>query len=132
MEQQQQLNDVAPCSSLAVDSILRIGTAGAIWGLCTGPHETRKLGLTGITQVSYVAKAASKCSFQCGLAAGVFSITHCGIERYRRKKDWVNALIAGGVAGAAVAAGTRSWTQVIWMAALVSIFSTAADYSKAD
>lgn len=42
----------------------------------------------------------------------------------------VNPLIAGAVAGAAVAAGTRSWTQVVGMAGLVSAFSVAADYSK--
>ncbi|BBH10441.1 Mitochondrial import inner membrane translocase subunit Tim17/Tim22/Tim23 family protein [Prunus dulcis] len=36
--------DVVPCSSVAVDSILRIGTAGAIWGLCSAPHEARKQG----------------------------------------------------------------------------------------
>lgn len=42
----------------------------------------------------------------------------------------VNSVIAGAVAGAAVAAGTRSWPQVVWMAGLVSAFSAAADYSK--
>lgn len=42
----------------------------------------------------------------------------------------VNAFIAGAVAGAAVAAGTRRWTQVIGMAGLVSAFSAAADYSR--
>ena len=42
----------------------------------------------------------------------------------------MNPLIAGAVAGATVAAGTRSWTQVVGMAGLVSAFSVAADYSK--
>ncbi|EEF39274.1 outer envelope pore protein 16-4, chloroplastic [Ricinus communis] len=119
-----------PCSSYAVDSILRVGTAGAIWGLCIGPHNARKRGLTGASQASFVAKSVGKFSFQCGLVAGVFTFTHCGIRRYRRKNDWVNALIAGAVAGAAVAAGTRNWTQVVGMAGLVSAFSVAADYSK--
>ncbi|XP_050109364.1 uncharacterized protein LOC126588330 isoform X6 [Malus sylvestris] len=39
--------DVVPCSSVTVDSILRIGTAGAIWGLCAGPHDARKQGEVG-------------------------------------------------------------------------------------
>lgn len=37
-------------------------------------------------------------------------------------------MIAGAVAGAAVAASTRSWKQVIEMAGLLSIFGGAADY----
>lgn len=69
-------------------------------------------------------------SYCSGLVAGVFTATSCGIQRYRRQNDWVNPLIAGAVAGAAVAAGTRSWTQVVGMAGLVSAFSVAADYSK--
>lgn len=71
----EEPQDVVPCSSLAVDSILRFGTvipnvtellqirsftvpntskltissygftqAGAIWGLCSGPYDARKLG----------------------------------------------------------------------------------------
>ncbi|KAK9281740.1 hypothetical protein L1049_004644 [Liquidambar formosana] len=98
-----------PCSSLAVDSILRVGTAGAIWGLCAGPHDARNKGIL----------------------AGVFSVTQCGIQRYRRKKDWVDALIAGAVTGSVIAARTRNWKQVIGMAGLVSAFIAAADYSKA-
>ncbi|GMQ00143.1 hypothetical protein CsSME_00047351 [Camellia sinensis var. sinensis] len=77
-----------PCSSLAVDSILRIGTAGVIWGLCIGPYDAHKLGLTGITRASFVAKSAGKFGFQCGLFAGMFSITRCGVQRYRKKNDW--------------------------------------------
>jgi putative hemolysin len=42
----------------------------------------------------------------------------------------VNGLIGGAVAGAAVAARTRSWPQVIGMAGLVSVFCAAADYSR--
>ncbi|KAB5527428.1 hypothetical protein DKX38_021275 [Salix brachista] len=93
---EEELIGAVPCSSLAVDSILRVGTAGAIWGSCIGPYDARKRGLTGVTQASFV----------------------------------VNPLIAGAVAGATVAAGTRSWTQVVGMAGLVSAFSVAADYSK--
>ncbi|KAJ4727692.1 outer envelope pore protein 16-4, chloroplastic [Melia azedarach] len=127
---EEELSDVVPCSSLAVDSILRVGTAGAIWGLCTGPAQARKRGLGGVGQASFVAKSIGKYGFQCGLVAGVFTSTRCGIQRYRRQNDWVNAFIAGAVAGAAVAAGTRRWTQVIGMAGLVSAFSAAADYSR--
>lgn len=65
-----------------------------------------------------------------GLVAGVFSSTRCGIQRYRKQNDWVNALIAGAVTGAAIAAGTRRWTQVIGVAGIVSAFSAAADYSR--
>jgi len=42
----------------------------------------------------------------------------------------VNGLVAGAVAGAAVAARTRNLTQLLGMAALVSAFSAAADYSR--
>lgn len=42
----------------------------------------------------------------------------------------MNGLVAGAVAGAAVAARTRSWTQVVGMAGLVSALSAAADYSR--
>lgn len=47
--------------------------------------------------------------------------------------EQVNGLIGGAVAGAAAAAaaGTRSWSQVIGIAGLVSVFSAAADYSRA-
>ncbi|ONH93934.1 hypothetical protein PRUPE_8G261600 [Prunus persica] len=100
--------DVVPCSSVAVDSILRIGTAGAIWGLCSAPHEARKQGLV----------------------AGICTATHCGLQRYRGKSDWVNGLIAGAVAGGAIAAMTRSWTQVVPMACLVSAFKVATDYAR--
>ncbi|KAI7990534.1 hypothetical protein LOK49_LG12G01104 [Camellia lanceoleosa] len=119
-----------PCSSLAVDSILRIGTAGVIWGLCIGPYDAHKLGLTGITRASFVAKSAGKFGFQCGLFAGMFSITRCGVQRYRKKNDWVNALIAGAVAGAAVSAGSRSWKQVAGMAGLISAVCAVADNSR--
>ena len=46
--------------------------------------------------------------------------------------EQVNGLIGGAVAGAAAAAaaGTRSWSQVIGMAGLVSVFCAAADYSR--
>ncbi|KAJ4968646.1 hypothetical protein NE237_015347 [Protea cynaroides] len=119
-----------PCSSVAVDSIIRFATAGTIWGLCIGPYDGRKKGLAGIARSSFVVRSAGKYGLQSGLFAGVFSTTRCGIQRYRRQKDWVNACIAGGVAGAAFAARTRSWIQVFGMAALMSTICSAADYSN--
>ncbi|KAK7851928.1 outer envelope pore protein 16-4 [Quercus suber] len=156
---EDEINGAVPCSSLAVDSILRVGTAGAIWGLCMGPYDARKQGLSGVTRASFVAKAVGKFGFQYGLVAGIYMITRCGIQRYRRQKIGpmreevicqepynfkllhaaiqsfqyecgVNGLVAGALAGAAFAARTRSWTQVIGMAGLVSVFSAAADYSR--
>nr|POE75298.1 outer envelope pore protein 16-4, chloroplastic [Quercus suber] len=108
---EDEINGAVPCSSLAVDSILRVGTAGAIWGLCMGPYDARKQGLSGVTRASFVAKAVGKFGFQYGLVAGIYMITRCGIQRYRRQNDWVNGLVAGALAGAAFAARTRSWTQ---------------------
>ncbi|KAJ6319859.1 hypothetical protein OIU78_015292 [Salix suchowensis] len=105
---EEELIGAVPCSSLAVDSILRVGTVFP------------KLIYFDLALLSYSS----------GLVAGVFTATCCGIQRYRRQNDWVNPLIAGAVAGATVAAGTRSWTQVVGMAGLVSAFSVAADYSK--
>ncbi|KAF8392583.1 hypothetical protein HHK36_022928 [Tetracentron sinense] len=93
---EEEIEDEFPCSSLAVDSIIRVGTAGLIWGLCIGPYDAHKRGLTGIARASFV----------------------------------VNVSIAGAVAGAAIATRTRSWKQVFGMAAFMSAFCTAADYSK--
>ncbi|XP_052187860.1 outer envelope pore protein 16-4, chloroplastic isoform X2 [Diospyros lotus] len=114
----------APCSSLAVDSILRIGTAGLIWGLCFGPYGA---GLTGVARASFVAKSAGRHGFQFGLFAGVFSYTRCGIQRYRDRNDWLNALTAGAVAGAAAVAGSPNWKQVAALAGLASAVFAAVD-----
>ncbi|KAG2697473.1 hypothetical protein I3843_07G106800 [Carya illinoinensis] len=127
---EDELYGVVPCSSLAVDSILRVGTAGAIWGLCMGPYDARQKGLTGVARASFVAKSVGKFGFQCGLVAGIYTMTRCGIQRYRGRNDWVNGLVAGAVAGAAVAARTRSWTQVVGVAGMVSALSAAADYAR--
>ncbi|GJT95643.1 outer envelope pore protein 16-4, chloroplastic [Tanacetum coccineum] len=107
----QWYNDV-PCSSIAVESIISVGTGGLIWGSCAGNYDAKHKGLTGIDRASFVAKTVGKYGFQCGLFAGIFSFTRCGVSRYRKKNDWVNALVAGGVAGAAIGAGTRNWKQV--------------------
>ncbi|KAK4849049.1 hypothetical protein QYF36_020236 [Acer negundo] len=53
---EEEVEDIVPCTSLVVDSLLRVRTVGAIWGLCAGPHKARKRGLTGIAQASHVGK----------------------------------------------------------------------------
>ncbi|XVF72638.1 hypothetical protein PTKIN_Ptkin12aG0136000 [Pterospermum kingtungense] len=105
---EEELSAAIPCSSIGVESVLRVGTAGAIWGFCSAPYDARKNGLV----------------------AGIFSITRCGLQRYRKQNDQINTLIAGAVAGAAIAAKTRSWTNMIGMACVVSAFSAAADFSR--
>ncbi|MCL7022052.1 hypothetical protein MKW94_021007 [Papaver nudicaule] len=116
-----------PCSSLAVDSVVRLGAGGAIWGLCLGSYDSRKNGLTGVPRASYVVKSVGRIGLQCGLFAGLYTGTRCGVQRYRRKKDMLNASIAGAVAGAAIAIKTRSLTQVVGMAAFLSAVTSAAD-----
>ncbi|PWA35666.1 hypothetical protein CTI12_AA607400 [Artemisia annua] len=191
-----QYNDV-PCSSIAVESIISVGTGGLIWGSCAGNYDAKLKGLTGIDRASFVNQTChTLCSYTCssktinsfifylpcrlrrlanmgfnvvindmalifqfkitfinfdrvhqlkslfcdihflllsclGLFAGIFSFTRCGIRRYRKKNDWVNALVAGGVAGAAIGAGTRNWKQVAVMAAFLSGVCAIADQSQA-
>lgn len=122
--------DNVPCSSLAVDAVLRIGTAGAIWGSCNGSYEANKLGLSGIARASFLAKSIGRFGFQWGLFAAIFSFTSCGIQRYRRQDDWVNPLIGGAVGGAAIGAGTRNWKQVAGVTGLVCALYHAADDTK--
>ncbi|XP_022001958.1 outer envelope pore protein 16-4, chloroplastic isoform X2 [Helianthus annuus] len=109
MDTNTELYHDVPCSSIAVESIISVGTGGLIWGLCSGSYDAK----------------------QKGLFAGIFSFTRCGIRRYRKKSDWVNALVAGGVAGAAIGAGTRNWRQVAVMTAFLSGFCAIADQSRA-
>ncbi|KMT05999.1 hypothetical protein BVRB_7g164850 [Beta vulgaris subsp. vulgaris] len=115
---------------MAVESIVHVGTAGALWGLCTGPYDATKSGLAGFSRASFVAKSICKTSGQCGLFAGIFALTRCGIQKYRGRSDVVNAAAAGAVVGAAIAAGTRSKKQVVGMATLLSILGAAADHSR--
>ncbi|KAG8389495.1 hypothetical protein BUALT_Bualt02G0235400 [Buddleja alternifolia] len=108
----ENFSDCVPCSSLAVDSVIRMSSAGVIWGSCVGPFDAKRLGLSGSARASFIAKSVGQCGFSCGLFAAIFSFAHCGIQRYRGQKDWVNTLAAGVVAGAAFGAGTRNWKQV--------------------
>ncbi|XP_010519338.1 PREDICTED: outer envelope pore protein 16-4, chloroplastic isoform X2 [Tarenaya hassleriana] len=101
--EEEQMSSV-PCSSLAVESAIRVATAGGIFGFCAGPREGRRIGLTGVPQASYVAKYVGRFGFQCGLV--------------------------GAVAGGAVAVRTRNLTQVVGTAGLVSAFSVLANYSR--
>ncbi|XP_060178410.1 outer envelope pore protein 16-4, chloroplastic isoform X2 [Lycium barbarum] len=81
--------DDVPCSSIAVDSVIRMGTAGLIWGSCTGPYDADKLGLAGIHRASFIAKSVGRFGFQWGMFAAIFSSTRCGLQRYRRRNDWL-------------------------------------------
>ncbi|XP_048609808.1 outer envelope pore protein 16-4, chloroplastic isoform X1 [Brassica napus] len=149
-----------PCSSRAVESVIRVSTAGGLYGFCAGPRNARKLGimkiylflfiylrflknlhladelklpgLSGVSQASYVAKSIGKIGFQCGIVSGIFTLTNCGLQRYRGKSDWVNALVGGAVAGAAVALRTRNCSHVVTTAGLVSIFSVLANSTRTD
>ncbi|XP_077228320.1 mitochondrial import inner membrane translocase subunit Tim17/Tim22/Tim23 family protein isoform X2 [Tasmannia lanceolata] len=126
-----EVKDKIPCSTLAVDSIVRLGTAGLAWGFFSGRYEADKQGLTGSGKASFVVKSVGKYGLHWGVFAGVFSATRCGVQRYRMEKDWVNSCIAGAVTGAALAARTRSWVQVLGTAAMVSAITSAADYTLA-
>lgn len=35
----------------------------------------------------------SPAGFTSGLVAGIFTMTHCGIQRYRGRNDWVSCII---------------------------------------
>ncbi|KAG9443813.1 hypothetical protein H6P81_015153 [Aristolochia fimbriata] len=107
-----------PCASVTVDSIIRFGVAGCGWGFFTGQYEANRNGMAGRSRASFVIKSVGKYGLQCGLFAGMFSATRCGIQRYRMEKDWVNASVAGAVTGAALAARTRNWTQIFGSAIL--------------
>ncbi|XP_071923134.1 outer envelope pore protein 16-4, chloroplastic isoform X7 [Coffea arabica] len=111
-----------PCSSFAVDSALRVGTAGLIWGSCTGSLEATKLGLTGITRASFVAKSAGRYGIQW-----VLSFTRCGLQRYRGQHDWVNPVVAGAVAGTVIGASARNWKQAAGVSGLVCALYYAAE-----
>uniref|UniRef100_M1C818 Protein translocase n=1 Tax=Solanum tuberosum TaxID=4113 RepID=M1C818_SOLTU len=130
-EMEVDIADDVPCSSIAVDSVIRMGTviyssyssslyeiqlflnllllqAGLIWGSCSGPYDASKLGMF----------------------AAIFSSTRCGFQRYRRRNDWVNVLTAGVVAGAAFGAGTRNWKQVAGATGLVCLLCHVAEDSR--
>ncbi|CAM8979382.1 unnamed protein product [Rhodiola kirilowii] len=64
MEREAFYHDV-PCSSIAVESAIRVGTAGAIWGLCSGPYDATKQGLSGLARASFVAKSIGGIGLQC-------------------------------------------------------------------
>ncbi|EPS59374.1 hypothetical protein M569_15434 [Genlisea aurea] len=119
----EDLSDSVPCSSIAVDSSIRLGAAGAIWGSCFGPYESRKLGLTRGARMAFIAKSIG----HNGISCAIFSFTHCGIQRYRHQKDLVSTFAAGAIAGAAFGAGTGNWKQA---AAITGLFCTIFHFAK--
>ncbi|KAL6564178.1 hypothetical protein OROMI_015628 [Orobanche minor] len=62
----EDLSDSTPCSSIAVDSVIRMSSAGVIWGSCYGPFDAKRLGLSGCARSAYTAKLAGKYGFSCG------------------------------------------------------------------
>ncbi|VFQ59618.1 unnamed protein product [Cuscuta campestris] len=82
-----------PCSSIAVESVLRIGTAGLIWGGLTGHRDSGKQGIATLARVPFIARSVGRFGFQWGLFAAIFSFAHCSIQRYRRRADLVGFLI---------------------------------------
>lgn len=127
---EDDLSDSVPCSSIAVNSVIRVSSAGVIWGSCVGPFDARSLGLSGMTRARFIAESIGQHGFQWGLFAAIFSFAHCGIQRYRRQKDWVNTLAAGAVAGAAYGAGTRKWKQIAGITGLYCTMFQFANNSK--
>ncbi|CAJ1969713.1 unnamed protein product [Sphenostylis stenocarpa] len=93
---EENLDGVTPCSSVAVEAIIRVGAAGAIWGLCAGPYDARQQGLTGIAKASFVANSVSRSGIRCGFLAGIFSVTRCGVQKYRGQNDWSCLTIRDG------------------------------------
>ncbi|XP_022991257.1 uncharacterized protein LOC111487964 isoform X6 [Cucurbita maxima] len=51
-------------------------------------------GLSGVDHAVFVAKSVGIYGFQCVAkdidCSATFTLTHCGIQRYRRKNDWVS------------------------------------------
>ncbi|CAH9117445.1 unnamed protein product [Cuscuta epithymum] len=122
-----------PCSSIAVDSVLRIETlssqGGLIWGGLTGSRDAGKQGLSTLARLPFIAKSIGHCGFQWGLFAAIFSFTHCGLQRYRRRADLINVVSAGIVAGT-VLCGPRQWKQVAGVTGLVCLLHRANEDSN--
>ncbi|KAJ0620823.1 putative mitochondrial import inner membrane translocase subunit TIM22 [Helianthus annuus] len=66
MDTNTELYHDVPCSSIAVESIISVGTGGLIWGLCSGSYDAKQKGLTGVSRASFLAKTVGKYGFQCG------------------------------------------------------------------
>ncbi|KAK6135061.1 hypothetical protein DH2020_031182 [Rehmannia glutinosa] len=123
----EDLSDSIPCSSIAVDSVLRMSSAGVIWGSCFGPFDAKRHGKFCFFSPMLVCLDIGFWGDKSGLFAAIFSFANCGIQRYRQQKDWVNTLAAGVVAGAAFGAGTRNWKQV---AGITGLFCTFFQFAK--
>nr|ABK25689.1 unknown [Picea sitchensis] len=129
MDMWKVLEEGPPCSSRAVEAFVRFAVAGLTWGMFIGPYEVTKVS-QGSTRAILVAKLVGKCGLQCGSFAGIYTAFSCGIERYRRKKDWVNASIAGATTGAIIAARTRNVRQICGLAIQFSALTTSLEYLK--
>ncbi|MFS7901694.1 putative mitochondrial import inner membrane translocase subunit TIM22 [Helianthus anomalus] len=44
MDTNTELYHDVPCSSIAVESIISVGTGGLIWGLCSGSYDAKQKG----------------------------------------------------------------------------------------
>ncbi|VFQ73898.1 unnamed protein product [Cuscuta campestris] len=112
-----------PCSSIAVESVLRIGTAGLIWGGLTAHCDAGRQGIATLARVPFIARSVGRFGFQWGLFAAIFSFTHCGIQRYLRRADLFNVVAASAVAGT-VLCGPRQWNQVAGITALLCLLNS--------
>ncbi|KAJ8422709.1 hypothetical protein Cgig2_002693 [Carnegiea gigantea] len=140
-----------PCSSMAVDSILRVGTAGVLWGLCTAPHDAAKLvhmkmwyePVDGLyeCEVTLSCLLCSACTSIAGFAIGGLGLICLDKPSVSWRNDLayddvvcvlleINSAAAGAIAGAVIAASTRSRKHVAVMAALLSVVCAAGDYSR--
>lgn len=128
MSMRELFEEGPPCSARVVDGCLRMATAGVAWGLLAGSHDSVKEGHRGPSRVVYVAKAVGRNSFLWGCVAGTYLGVNCGIERLRRKRDWVNATVAGAFTGAAMAARTGSGLKILASSVALSAVTTAAHY----
>ncbi|KAH6766409.1 hypothetical protein C2S52_017392 [Perilla frutescens var. hirtella] len=120
-------SDLLPCSPFAVDYALRMSHLGVIWGSCYGPFKAKRLGLSGSSQALHIVKTVGKCGIYTGLFTAIFSLSNCGIERYRQQRDWVNTMSAGVIVGAAFGAGTRKWKKVAVITGLYCALSMIYD-----
>ncbi|KAG4170157.1 hypothetical protein ERO13_A12G130300v2 [Gossypium hirsutum] len=114
---EEEFTAVVPCSSLAVDSVLRFAAAGVFWGFCSAPYDARKRG-----KVCWKIRLPKWTCCRCIRHNSLWTSEIPEAERP------LNTLIAGAIAGAAVAAQTRNLNNIIGVACLVSAFSVAADH----
>eukprot|EP00897_Mesotaenium_endlicherianum_P004072 jgi/Mesen1/3693/ME000202S02782 len=115
-----------PCVSHAVSGFVKSSWAGLGWGLFMGSYEAAKLkgGEGAGGKAAYVMKAMAKNGLTFGCAVGTFYGLRCASENFRQRRDWVNACVAGGAAGALLSVPSRklsiTLTHVVVGAALMT------------